>query len=223
MRIRKRSSCASGSGKVPSYSMGFCVASTMNGPGRRCVVPSTVTWRSSMASSSADCVFGRGAVDLVGQHDLGHDRAGAELEVAGLLVVDRDAGDVAGQQVGRELDALEAAADRTARLRASIVLPTPGTSSMSTCPWQSSAMSASRTSVPFPMIIFSTFARTRSATSFGSCIRSSGKRGVRRGLACSTRRSRGRFCDYISLPTVRPTQTRRDAAASTTLTASSHP
>lgn len=27
----KRSSCASGSGYVPSYSIGFCVAITMNG------------------------------------------------------------------------------------------------------------------------------------------------------------------------------------------------
>ena len=38
--------------------MGFCVASTMNGSGIWCVTPSTVTWRSSIASSSADCVLG---------------------------------------------------------------------------------------------------------------------------------------------------------------------
>ena len=31
---------------------------TMNGGGSGCVSPSTVTWRSSIASSSADCVFG---------------------------------------------------------------------------------------------------------------------------------------------------------------------
>ena len=60
----------------------------------------------------------RGAVDLVGQDDLGDDRAGPELELVAALVVDRDAGDVAGQQVGRELDALEAAAERAGqRLR----------------------------------------------------------------------------------------------------------
>ena len=44
-------------------------------------------------------------VDLVGEHDVGEDRAGVELERAGLLVVHRDAGDVARQQVGGELDA----------------------------------------------------------------------------------------------------------------------
>ena len=58
MRIRKRSSCASGSGYVPSYSIGFCVASTMNGRGSGRVSPSVVTWRSCIASSSAACVFG---------------------------------------------------------------------------------------------------------------------------------------------------------------------
>ena len=31
---------------------------TMNGGGERPWLPSTVTWRSSIASSSADCVFG---------------------------------------------------------------------------------------------------------------------------------------------------------------------
>src|SRR5207249_10565532 len=35
-----------------------------------------------------------------------------ELELAGLLVEDRDAGHIRGQQVGRELDALERAAER---------------------------------------------------------------------------------------------------------------
>ena len=52
----------------------------------------------------------RGPVDLVGQQDLGEDRAGTELEGLLLLVEERDSGDVAGQQVGRELDAPEAAA-----------------------------------------------------------------------------------------------------------------
>ena len=42
----------------------------------------------------------RGAVDLVGEHELGQQGAGAKLELARLLVVDVDAGDVRGQQVG---------------------------------------------------------------------------------------------------------------------------
>ena len=56
--------------------------------------------------------LGGGAVDLVGQDHLGHHRAGAELKLPVALVVDGDAGDVAGQQVGGELDALELASQR---------------------------------------------------------------------------------------------------------------
>ncbi len=55
--------------------------------------------------------LGRGAVDLVGEDDVGEDGTGQELEglAAGVLVVEDDlgAGDVAGHQVGRELDAFE--------------------------------------------------------------------------------------------------------------------
>jgi hypothetical protein len=59
----------------------------------------------------------RGAVDLVDEQDVREDRAGAELEVARLLVEDGHAGDVGRLQVGRALDprdrdALDAAADR---------------------------------------------------------------------------------------------------------------
>ena len=43
---------------MPSISTGFCVAITMNGLASAYVVPSTVTWRSAMHSSSADWVFG---------------------------------------------------------------------------------------------------------------------------------------------------------------------
>ena len=50
------------------------------------------------------------AVDLVCQHHLRNDRPGPELERPPLLVVDVHAGDIARQEVGRELDALEATA-----------------------------------------------------------------------------------------------------------------
>ena len=43
---------------MPSWSTGFCVAITMNGASSGWLVPSTVIWRSSIDSSSADCVFG---------------------------------------------------------------------------------------------------------------------------------------------------------------------
>ena len=46
-------------------------------------------------------------VDLVDEQDVGEHRAGPELEVALLLVEDREAGDVGRLQVGRALDARE--------------------------------------------------------------------------------------------------------------------
>ena len=54
---------------------------------------------------------GRGAVDLVHQHDVGEDRPALEDELPRCALVDADAEDVAGQQVGRELDAAERAVD----------------------------------------------------------------------------------------------------------------
>jgi len=53
----------------------------------------------------------RGAVDLVGEDDVGEDRALAELEALRLLVEDADAEDVRRQEVRGELDAPERAAD----------------------------------------------------------------------------------------------------------------
>jgi hypothetical protein len=53
--------------------------------------------------------LGRRAVDLVGQQQVGEHRAQRGAEVAGLLVVDARAHQVGRHQVGRELDALEAA------------------------------------------------------------------------------------------------------------------
>ena len=53
----KRSTCASGSGYVPSDSIGFWVASTRNGSGTMWVLWPIVTWRSCITSSSADCTL----------------------------------------------------------------------------------------------------------------------------------------------------------------------
>ena len=58
MRIRKRSSCDSGKGKVPWYSHGFWVAMTMKGCGNAWVMLSTDTWASFIASRRLLWVFG---------------------------------------------------------------------------------------------------------------------------------------------------------------------
>ena len=67
-----------GSGKVPSYSCGFCVASTMNGLRQhvRGVVEGDL--RLVHRLEQARLGLGRGAVDLVGEHDVGEERAGLE-------------------------------------------------------------------------------------------------------------------------------------------------
>ena len=53
-----------------------------------------------------------GAVDLVGEHDVGEDRPAPELEHLAVLVVDRHPDDVRRQQVAGELDPTERAAER---------------------------------------------------------------------------------------------------------------
>ena len=111
-RSRNRSSCASGSGKVPLSSTGFWVASTRKGRGSGCVAPSTVTWRSSMASRKLDWVRGVARLISSASTRLAKIGPGLKSKSLGALVEDLAAGDVAGQQVGRALHAHEAQAER---------------------------------------------------------------------------------------------------------------
>jgi hypothetical protein len=62
--------------------------------------------------SSADWPWA-GAVDLVGQQQVGEDRTRLEAELALAVLLDQDVGadDVGRHQVGRELDAVEGAVD----------------------------------------------------------------------------------------------------------------
>jgi len=53
-----------------------------------------------------------GAIDLVGEHEVGKERARLESERGALLVVDGDAGDVARQQVAGELHASKGEIER---------------------------------------------------------------------------------------------------------------
>ncbi len=65
-----------------------------------------------MASSRGRLGLGSSTVDLIGQHNLGHHGPGPELKLTSVLVVNGNAGDVAGQQIGRELDTFELAPQR---------------------------------------------------------------------------------------------------------------
>ncbi len=51
--------------------------------------------------------LGRGAVDLIREQNVGEDRTLAQFEFIFRAVENVTAGDVAGQEIGRELDALE--------------------------------------------------------------------------------------------------------------------
>ena len=64
-----------------------------------------------MASRREDWVAAGGAVDFVGEDDVGEDGSGLEVEGLFFLVVDGDAEDVGGEHVGGELDAVEVAVD----------------------------------------------------------------------------------------------------------------
>jgi hypothetical protein len=79
-------------------------------------------------------VRGVGAVDLVGQNDVGEDGARLEVELLRVLVEDRHAEHVAGSRSGVSCTRLNLQLMLRASDLASTVLPTPGTSSISTWP-----------------------------------------------------------------------------------------
>src|SRR5579859_1520951 len=110
-RIRKRSSCASGRGKVPSSSTGFCVAITTKGQGSgRVSLDGNLSFFHCFQQRGLGAR--RGAVDLVGQYDLSQQGAGTKLKLAFLLVIKRNARNIRRKQIGCELNALERTAKR---------------------------------------------------------------------------------------------------------------
>ena len=117
---------------MPSWSVGFWVASTMNGGVSWWVVPSTVTWRSAMASSRADWVLGEARLISSASTTLaktGPGRNSNELVARSqTLTPTTSVGSRSGvnwmRPYGTSIDA--------AKALARVVLPTPGTSSTST-------------------------------------------------------------------------------------------
>jgi len=137
VRSRNRSSCDSGRGYVPWCSMGFCVASTMNGRGRlvRVVVHRYLRFVHGFEQRglrfSASCGLISSASTMLAKN-----RARLEIESLLDLVEYAGANHVRRQQVRSKLDALERAVERSFATApgASVVLPTPGTSSTSRWP-----------------------------------------------------------------------------------------
>src|SRR6056297_388530 len=161
-RIMNRSSCASGSGYVPSYSTGLAVARTWNGGGSTKVSPSTVIWCSCIASSSAAWV--RGGVRLISSARSNPANSGPFRKANSLLRWSytnepvRSAGSRSGVNWAREKSRPSVCANE----RAASVLPRPGKSSSSTWP---PARTAARTRVRASRLP-TTAISTSSSTSF---------------------------------------------------------
>ena len=124
-----RSSWASGSGKVPSYSIGFWVAITMKGRASGWVTPSTVTCTSCMHSSKADCVFGDAR--LISSTSTRLANTGPGLNSNSLPVMLKTLTPVTsdGSRSGVAWTRANSQSSERAIDLASIVLPTPGKSS----------------------------------------------------------------------------------------------
>lgn len=127
-----------------------------------------VTWRSSIDSSSADCVLGEArlisspiticAKTAPGLNSKSR-RCWSQMDTPVM-----SEGSRSGVNWMRRT---EQSMDRASAL-ASIVLPTPGTSSMRRCPSASNTVSESRTTSGLPSITPSTALRTRSTVAVRS-------------------------------------------------------
>src|SRR5216683_1220343 len=149
-RSRKRSSCDSGSGNVPSYSRGFWVASTMNGRGSGYVEWSSETCASFIASSRADWVLG--VVRLISSASTMLVKSGPGLNTNSPVFGSHTETPSTSDGSMSEVNWMrwnEAPIER-ASAAASVVLPTPGTSSISRWPRATRPMTASRTTSGLP-------------------------------------------------------------------------
>ena len=182
IRPDSRAPSSGRSGRAAPRAAGTCPRTRSGSPSRaggtgraaRASTPSTVTCRSAIASSSADCVFGVARLISSTSTTFAKIGPGPELEVARLLVEDREPGDVRRLEVGRALDArracaLDGAARSSGRARSS---PCPGTSSSRTWPPHMSAARTSLISSRLPWTTVSMLSSRRAATSIARAKRS---------------------------------------------------
>jgi len=189
--MKKRSSCASGSGKVPWYSIGFCVAMTMKGCGRGKGEPSIETCMSLIASRSALWVLGvarfissaRTMFEKIGpSRNSNRPSFGLKVETPRMSEGRRS--------FVNWMRLKEAAIERESAIPRS-VFPIPGTSSISRWPRAMSATMTCRTTPGFPRKTDSMFfsrAESFSAFSIRFTLRASyGPPRRRRGSPCACR------------------------------------
>ena len=177
----KRSSCASGSGYVPSCSIGFCVASTRNGSGSgiRRVADRDLALLHHLEQRRLD--LRRSAVDLIGQQEVAEDRAELGVECALAGPVDARADEVGRHQIGGELDPRERSAEHACAVVLIVrVFARPGTPSIRRWPW-ASRQTSTRSSIPsWPAIT-----RRISKSACSSRSLASAGEGTDRSLGCS--------------------------------------
>ncbi len=112
-------------------SIGFCVAITRNGVASTWVVPSTVTWCSSIASSRADCVLGEARLISSARTMLAKIAPGRNSKSRVSWLNTETPVTSLGRRSGVNCMRRTVTPRVRARLLASMVLPTPGTSSIS--------------------------------------------------------------------------------------------
>ena len=172
---RNRSSWASGSGYVPSISIGFWVARTKNGDGRGCEIPDTVAVPSCIPSSSADWVLGVARFTSSARRmwpKIGPFWNWKCLRPSGssrmMFVPMMSAGMRSGVNWIRENESSSPAASVLTRR----VLPRPGAPSSRTCPPAKSPTRTSVTTSSYPTMIFPTSPLRRPKASMNSWTRS---------------------------------------------------
>ncbi len=75
----------------------------MNGFGSGWLIPSALTWCSSIDSNSADCALGEARLSSSARQDVGEHRPGPERDLPAVAVEDHGPGDIGGEEVGGEL------------------------------------------------------------------------------------------------------------------------
>ncbi len=146
----KRSSWPSTSGNVPTVSNGFCVATRKKGCGRSRDTPSTVTWRSSIASSSADWVRGVARLSSSTSTTCANNGPGRNSHSLPARWKTETPVSSDGRRSGVHWTRWNTPPMLRASALASRVLPTPGTSSTRRWPPESSATSARVTGSGLP-------------------------------------------------------------------------
>ena len=163
---RNLSSWASGRGKVPSISMGFWVAITRKGSGSAMVTPSMVACLSCIASKRADWVLG--VARFISSAKTICENMGPALNSKSLTfwLKKLTPSTSLGMRSGVYWILVKVQPRDWAKALAIIVLPMPGTSSMSTCPRHRSAMMARSITSSLPTIIRCTLSRSLAAISW---------------------------------------------------------